>query len=61
MAGENRSTQAAAWQLGISPKLLYRWQKAQLMPEVGSEEVARDPVVRALCACLKRAKQKLDI
>ena len=25
LAGESRSTQAAAQQLGISPKLLYRW------------------------------------
>ena len=37
----------AARQLGISPKLLYRWQQAQLVAEVGSEEVARDPEVRA--------------
>jgi transposase len=26
LAGESRSTQAVAWQLGISPELLYRWQ-----------------------------------
>jgi transposase len=26
LASESRSTQAAAQQLGISPKLLYRWQ-----------------------------------
>ena len=31
------------------------------MAEVGSVEVARDPEVRALRACLKRAKQELDI
>lgn len=49
-ASESRSTQAAAWQLGISPKLLYRWQQAQLVAEMGSEEVARDPEVRALRA-----------
>ena len=47
---ESRSTQAAARQLGISPKLLYRRQQAQLVAEVGSEEVARDPEVRALRA-----------
>jgi transposase len=41
LAGESRSTQAAMRQLGISPKLLYRWQQAQLVAEVGSEEVAR--------------------
>ncbi|WP_170170291.1 transposase [Hymenobacter perfusus] len=28
LAGESRSTQAAAWQLGISPKLLYRWRSS---------------------------------
>jgi transposase len=27
LAGDSRSTQAAARQLGISPKLLYRWQQ----------------------------------
>lgn len=26
LASESRSTQAAARELGISPKLLYRWQ-----------------------------------
>ena len=61
LAGESRRTQAAARQLGISPKLLYRWQQAQLVAEVGSEEVARDPEVRAPHARLKRAEQELDI
>ena len=61
LASESRSTQATARQLGISPKLLYRWQQVQLMAEVGSEEVARDPEVRALRARLKRAEQELDI
>jgi transposase len=61
LAGERRSTQAAARQLGISPRLLYRWQQAQFVAEVGSEEVARDPEVRALRARLKRAEQELDI
>ncbi|RFP64329.1 hypothetical protein D0N36_14830 [Hymenobacter lapidiphilus] len=31
LASESRSTQAAARQLGVSPKLLYRWQQAQAM------------------------------
>ena len=61
LAADSRSTQAAAQQLGISPKLLYRWQQAQLVAEVGSVEVARDPEVRALRALLKRAEQELDI
>lgn len=51
----------AARQLGISLKLLYRWQQAQLVADVGSEEVARDPEVRALHARLKRAEQELDM
>ena len=46
LATESRSTQAAAAQLGISPKLRYRWQQAQLVAEVGSVEVVRDPEVR---------------
>ena len=61
MAGESRSTQAAARQLGISPNPPYRWQQAQLVAEVGRQEVARDPEVRALRARLKRAEQELDI
>ena len=61
LAGESRSTQGAARQLGSSLKLLYHWQQAQLVAEVGSEEVARDPEVRALRARLKRAEQELDI
>ena len=61
LAAESRSTQAAAQQLGISPKLLYRWQEAKLVAEVGSVEVARDPQVRQLRAQLKRAEQELDI
>ena len=61
LASESRSTQAAARQLGISPKLFYRWQQAQVVAEVGSVEVARDPEVRALRARLKRAEQELDI
>jgi len=44
------SSPRAAQLLGISPKLLYRWQQAQLVAEVGSVEVARDPKVQALRA-----------
>ena len=61
LASESRSTQAAARELGISSKLLYRWQQAQLVAEVDSAEVARDPDVRALRARLKRDEQELDI
>ena len=60
LASESRSTQAAARQLGISPKLFYRWQQAPLVAEVGRVEVARDPQVRALRAANKRLAQELD-
>ncbi|QKG51948.1 hypothetical protein [Hymenobacter sp. BRD67] len=53
--------QAAAQQLGISPKLLYRWQETKLVAEVSSLEVARDPEVHQLRAQLKRAEQELDM
>ena len=53
LSGESRSTQVAARQLGISPKLFYRWPQAQLVAEVGSEAMVRDPEVRALRARLK--------
>ena len=56
LATGSRSTQAAAQQLGISPKLLHRSQQAQVVAEVGGMEVARDPEVRALRARLKRAE-----
>jgi transposase len=39
--------------LSISDKLLYRRQQAHLVAEVRSEEVARDPQVRALHVRLK--------
>jgi len=61
LVSESPSTQAAARELGISPKLLYRWQQARLVAEVGSVEVARDPEVRALRAANKRLAQELDI
>jgi len=56
-ASETSSTQVAAQQLGISPKLLYRWQQAQMVAEVGSVEVARNLEVRTLRARLNRAEQ----
>jgi len=60
LASDSRSTQAIAQQLGISPKLRYRWQQVQLIAEVGSVEVARDPEVRQLLAQLKQPEQELD-
>ena len=61
LASESRGTQATARQLGISPKLLYCWQQAHLVAEVGSVEVARDPEVRALRTANKRLAKTLNI
>lgn len=36
LASESRSTQVAAWQLGIRPKVFYRWQQVQVVAEVGN-------------------------
>ncbi|WBA43962.1 transposase [Hymenobacter canadensis] len=58
---ESRSTRAAARQLGISEKLLYRWQQQQAAAELGSNELARDPEVRALRAELQRVQRERDI
>jgi transposase len=54
LASESRGTQAAVAQVCIIPKLLYRWQQAQVVADVGSVEMARDPEVRALRAANKR-------
>ena len=58
---ESYSIQAAVWKPGVSPRLLYRWQRAQFVAELGSAEAARDSEVRALRTRLKRAEQELDI
>lgn len=58
---ESRRTQATG-QCGAScPKWFSRWQQVQRVAEVGSEEVARDPKMRALRARLKKAVQALDV
>ncbi|WP_234795079.1 transposase [Hymenobacter arizonensis] len=62
LASESRSTQAAARELGMhQPQVALLLVAAQVVAEVGSVEVARDPEVRALRARLKRAEQELDI
>ena len=58
LAGESRSTRAAARPLGSSEKLLYRWQQRQAAAELGSEELARDPEVRALRAEWQRGQRE---
>ncbi len=61
LARESRSTRAAARQLGISEKLLYRWQQAQVGAEAGSVEQAHDPAYRALRAENQRLERELAI
>jgi transposase len=60
LAGASRSTRAAARQLGISEKLLYRWQQ-QAAVEAGSVEPARDPEWRALRAENQRLQRELAV
>ncbi|MDF7815372.1 transposase [Hymenobacter sp. YC55] len=61
LASESRSTQAAARQLGISPKLLYKWQKAEHpVLEVGVEE-SESLAMRQLRAENRRLQQERDI
>ena len=43
LAGESRSTQAAARALNIDPKRLYQWQKAAQMPVAAALGAALDP------------------
>jgi transposase len=57
LASESWSTQAAARQLGISPKLLYQWQKAtQPLLEVGRGE-SESAVMGQLRAEVRRLQQ----
>ncbi|WP_324680890.1 transposase [Hymenobacter sp. GOD-10R] len=61
LASESRSTQAAARQLGISPKLLYKRQKAtQPVLEVGIEE-SESVAMRQLRAEVRHLQQERDI
>ena len=61
LASESRSTQAAARQLGISSKLLYKWQKA-LQPVVQDDrEEGEGVAMRQLRAEVRRLQQERDI
>lgn len=44
--------------LNINPKLLHRWQQAQVVAEVGSETLAHDPELRALRAADQQRAQE---
>ena len=65
LAGESRSTQAAARALNISPKLLYKWQKEALTPVTAARGAGLDPAtaagLRQLRALSRRQAQELAI
>ena len=65
LAGESRSTQAAARALNIDPKRLYKWQKEALTPVAAARGTALEPTtaaeLRQLRAANRRQAQELDI
>ena len=65
LAGESRSTQAAARALNIDPKRLYKWQKEALTPVAAARSAELDPAtaaeLRQLRAANRRQAQELDI
>ena len=65
LAGESRSTQAAARALNIDPKRLYKWQKEALTPVAAARGAELDPAtaaeLRQLRAANRRQAQELDI
>ena len=62
LAGESRSTQAAARALNIDPKRLYKWQKEALTPVAAARGAELDPATATeLRAANRRQAQELDI
>ena len=65
LAGESRSTQAAARALNIDPKRLSKWQKEALMPVAAAHGAALDPATAAELRQLRTANrwqaQELDM
>ena len=65
LAGESRSTQAAARALNINVKLLYKWQKEALTPVAAARGAELDPAtaaeLRQLRATNRRQAQELEI
>jgi len=49
LAGESRSTQAAARALNINVKLFYKWQKEALTPVAAARGAELDPATAAEC------------
>ena len=65
LAGESRSTQAAARALNIDPKRLCKWQKEALTPVAAARGAKLVPAtaaeLRQLRAANRRQAQELDI
>ena len=65
LAGESRSTQAAARALDIDPKRRYKWQKEALTPVAAARGAELDAAaaaeLRQLRAANRRQAQELDI
>ncbi|AWM32210.1 transposase [Hymenobacter nivis] len=65
LAGESRSTQAAARALNIDPKRIYKWQQQALTPVAAARGAELDPAtaaeLRQLRAANRRQAQELDI
>ena len=65
LAGESRSTQAAARALNISPKLLYKGQKEGLTPVAAARGAELDPAtaaeLRQMRATNRRQAQEVEI
>ena len=65
LAGESRSTQAAARAWNLNPTLLYKWQKEALTPVAAARGAALNPTtaaeLRQLQAANWRQAQELDI
>lgn len=65
LAGESRSTQAAARALNINSKLLYKWQKEAFTPVAAARGAELDPAtaaeLRQLRALARRQAQELAI
>ena len=58
LAGESRSTQAAARALNIDPKRLYKWQKEALTPVAATRGAKLDPTTAAKLRQLRAANQR---
>ena len=65
LAGESRSTQAAARALNIDPQRIYKWQKEALTPVAAAQGAELDPAtaakLRQLRATNRRQAQELEI